>query len=87
MVAPHSPLNVTVFSARVLQITAVLTDKLVGGVPGLMAPKTPSMPLSSWERQTKVNCTYRMAWLYCKESYFRGVRIFCTAVYCLWAEK
>ena len=23
----------------------------------------------------------------CKESYFRGVRIFCTAVYCLWAEK
>ena len=22
-----------------------------------------------------------------KESYFRGVRIFCTAVYCLWAEK
>jgi len=23
----------------------------------------------------------------CKESYFRGVRIFGTAVYCLWAEK
>ena len=23
--------------------------------------------------------------LKCKESYFTGVRIFCTAVYCLWA--
>ena len=23
----------------------------------------------------------------CKESYFIGARIFCTAVYCLWAEK
>ena len=22
-----------------------------------------------------------------KQSYFRGVRIFCTAVYCLWVEK
>ena len=25
--------------------------------------------------------------LICKESYFRGVRIFCTAVYCLWSES
>ena len=36
-----------------------------------------------YDYDTKIVFVSRMS---CKESYFRDVRIFCTAVYCLWAQ-